>query len=100
MKIIERVGCVLSFLTVASCASTKSVGSAEQNGSSFEQAVVVRGVREEYAYVREVCPDCQFVRQSLTREGKKPYDVLEFKKPDGSTVSYYFDISKFFGKGF
>jgi len=72
----------------------------ERDGSSFEQAVVVRGVREEYSYVKQVCPNCQFISQSLAHENKKPYDILRFRTEDGRTVSYYFDISKFFGKEF
>jgi hypothetical protein len=100
MEIVKKVGCLLILLTAASCSATKNVGSAERNGSSFEQAIIVRSVGEEYAYVKEVCSGCQFLSQSLTRENKKPYDVLKFKTPDGNTVSYYFDISKFFGKGF
>jgi len=36
----------------------------------------------------------------LIFEKKKPYDLLEVEKPDGSKASYYFDISSFYGKGF
>ncbi|WP_201982407.1 hypothetical protein [Hymenobacter rubidus] len=97
---MSKIGLSVGLLVITACATTKNVGSAERDGSSFEQAIVIRGVAQEYAYVRQVCPDCQFVRQSLTSENKKPYDILAFKKSDGSTVSYYFDISKFFGRRF
>ena len=65
----------------------------------MEKAIVVKSVSEEYAYVRKVCPECKFKKQSLIsgKDGKKFYDALYFES-EGSEVVYYFDINKFFGK--
>ncbi len=68
------------------------------DGSTFEKAIVVSTVEEEYRYVKQVCAECEFIRQSLASNNGKPYDILEFKKPEGETVFFYFDISNFFGK--
>lgn len=92
----------LSFLLLSfsiSCKSVKKATTASSgDGTSIQNAVVVSSINEEYEYVREVCPDCQLLGQSLLFENKKPYDLLEFKRPDGQKLSFYFDISKFFGK--
>ncbi len=69
-----------------------------KDGSSIENAIKVKSVSEEYAYIRSNCNQCTFVRQSLIQVKGKPYDLLEVTKPDGTTAKYYFDISSFFGK--
>jgi glutaredoxin len=93
---------------LASCASSNKTSSSASgtpgasspnDGSSFEKAIVVKSVSEEYAYVRKVCPECKFRKQALTSNNKKYYDVLYFIKA-GSEVVYYFDINSFFGKGY
>jgi len=76
-------------------ASTTAVN----DGSSFEKAIAVKSITAEYAYVRQVCPDCKMKRQVLSFHDKKPYDILYFDNA-GKEVVYYFDISSFFGKGF
>jgi hypothetical protein len=86
----------LFFFVATSCHSTKNVTTESGDGSSFEQAVIVNSISEEYDYVRKVCNDCEFVSQYLLFKKKKPYDMLEFKKSNGEKVEYYFDISKFF----
>jgi hypothetical protein len=100
MKTKTALGLLLSLLTVASCVSTKPVSNLEKDGSSFEQAIVVNSVAEEYQYVRGVCANCKLLGQSLRFEKKKPYDVLRLETADGQEVSYYFNISRFFGKEF
>ncbi|RXJ50663.1 hypothetical protein [Gelidibacter gilvus] len=85
---------------MTSCSSTKNIGIIQRDGSSFEKAIIVKSVSEEYDYVRKVCADCQLLGQSLVFEKKKPYDILQLTKSNGEDISYYFDISKFFGKGF
>ncbi|MFC0878082.1 hypothetical protein ACE01N_15905 [Saccharicrinis sp. FJH2] len=98
MKKITAV--ILLILAVTACKTTSGLPASERDGSSFERAIIVNSVPEEYQYARENCEDCQFVGQSLVYERKKPYDILEFKTQTGETIKYYFDISKFFGKDF
>lgn len=100
MKVIVKIGIIVSVLFAFSCSSTKNIGSTVRDGSSFANAVVVNSISEEYEYVRNVCSSCQLLGQSLVYEKSKPYDVLEFKKSNGKIVSYYFDISNSYGKGF
>ena len=69
-----------------------------KDGSSIEKAIKVKSVAEEYEYIRSNCQGCKFLQQMLITDKKKPYDILVVEKPDGSEVSYYFDISSFYGK--
>ncbi|OUS00965.1 hypothetical protein A9Q86_09465 [Flavobacteriales bacterium 33_180_T64] len=101
MKAIIKFGLIVSLLITTSCASTKNIGhTTERDGTSFAKAIIVKSIAEEYEYVRKACSDCQLLGQSLIFEKKKPYDILNLKKSNGETISYYFDISKFYGKGF
>lgn len=84
--------------TAAAPAADGSAASAN-DGSSFEKAIVVKSIKEEYAYVKKVCPECKLKKQALRQNNKKYYDVLYFDK-DGTEVIYYFDINSFFGKSF
>lgn len=91
---------LLSLVFLLGCSSTKpaSSGNIDRDGSSFEKAIIVNNISEEYAYAKKVCSDCSFIQQALVFEKRKPYDILTFKKPGGQTVEYYFDISSFYGK--
>lgn len=93
-------------LSMLSCGSQKKIAStttsatstSTKDGSSVKNAIVVKSIPEEYAYVKKACKGCQLLGQALIFEKKKPYDILKLKKPDGTEVSYYFDISSFYGK--
>ena len=100
MKEIKKIGLVVCLLIMASCSSTKNIENVQRDGSTFEKAIIAKSISSEYEYVQKVCSDCQLLGQSLVFKKKKPYDILKFKKPNGEEVSYYFDISKFYGKGF
>ena len=80
---------------------TKTQFESSRDGSSIEKAIIVRNVSEEYNYVRKVCEECKFKKQSLIAKdnGKKHYDALYFDKA-GEEVIYYFDINSFYGKMF
>jgi tetratricopeptide (TPR) repeat protein len=67
-------------------------------GDSFETAIVIGSVPDEYAYLRENYPGYQFIMQSLVFENGVPYDILKFKTADGEVMEIYFNISSFFGK--
>lgn len=115
LNILRIVAVVL--LTASSCAPAKtptSVGSKERDGSvieassaaasrdgqTFEKAIVVNSIREEYNWLYSKYPGAKVQRQALIRDNGKPYDVLTFVTADGESKSAYFDISSFFGKGF
>jgi len=100
MNLFRHISIIAFILIFISCGTTKNISMEERDGSSFEKAIIVNSIPEEYQYVKKHCPDCKFVMQSLMQHKGKPYDVLEFEKPTGEAVSYYFDISKFYGKGF
>ncbi len=100
MRKITKIGFIIGLLFITSCSSTKNIGNAQRDGSSFEKAIIAKSISAEYEFVRKVCSDCQLLGQSLVFQDKKPYDILRLKKPNGEKVSYYFDISKFYGKGF
>lgn len=98
-------------LLLSSCASTQRTTSGggtdgptsitnERDGTSFEKAIVVNSVREEYEWVRDHHPEAQMKQQSLSKHKRKYYDILTFVMPDGSERDFYFDISRFYGKGF
>lgn len=97
MKKLKYVLVMAMSFALFSCSSTQN--QTLKDGSSMEKAIKVSSVEEEYKIVREKCADCKMKRQALTFNGKnKPFDVLTLIKPNGEEVSYYFDISKFFGK--
>jgi len=102
MKKTLNLGLIICMLCliITSCSSTKKVATETRDASSYKQAIIVKSIAEEYEYVNKVCSGCQFMEQALVFEKNKPYDVLTFKKSNGEEISYYFDISEFFGKGF
>lgn len=118
MKHTFQLFALVLLLLTASCSSSKKTTTAAttgtgttvsapaaegavttNDGSSFEKAIVVKSIKEEYAYVKKVCPECKLKKQALRQNNKKYYDVLYFDK-DGTEVIYYFDINSFFGKMF
>jgi hypothetical protein len=73
-------------LVFFNCSSTKTQST--KDGSSMENAIRVNSVSEEYSIVRSKCIGCSLKSQSLRFDNKdKPFDIL----------TYYFDISKFYG---
>jgi hypothetical protein len=69
-----------------------------RDGRSFETAILVNSVKDEYEYIHEICWRCKPIQQALVSHKGKPYDVITIENQDGSTVEYYFDISSFYGK--
>lgn len=96
MKTIKFLLLIVLVFTLSNCGAKKETGM--RDGTSYEKAIIVKSVADEYKYIRENCPNCQNKSQSLVFKGKKPYDVLTVVKEDGGEMDYYFDISKFFGK--
>jgi len=80
--------------------STKEGERFGELGNSFENAISVKSISEEYAWLRRNYAGFTFLQQSLVFDNGKPYDVLKIITSTGKTKSIYFDISSFFGKGF
>lgn len=69
----------------------------ENDGSSFEKAIKVNSVTEEYEWLRKYYPDFEMISQGLYFENNIPYDVLSIIV-DGVEKKVHFEISSFFGK--
>jgi hypothetical protein len=82
-------------LMLASCSSANDVS---KDGLSYENAIKVNDVAQEYKFIKEHCSGCKPVSQALTEHNGKPFDVVTVEKPDGTKASYYFDIKSFYGK--
>ena len=98
MKRLLSVLILVITVMLSSCSTTKNMSAVERDGSSFENAIVVKSISEEYVYVRDQCAGCELKSQALTFEKEKPYDILYMLNSSGKEVAYYFDISKFYGK--
>lgn len=70
----------------------------KNDGLTIETAIKVQNIKEEYVYVKNHCINCQVLGQALLQHKGKPYDKLIVKNTNGEEISYYFDISSFFGK--
>lgn len=78
--------------------SNQTINNTKNDGLSLETALKVQNVKEEYEYVRRHCNNCQILGQALLQHKGKPYDKLMLKNANGEEMSYYFDVSSFFGK--
>ena len=104
-------------LVITSCSSSKNVAgttTVERNaidieaaataegrdGMTFEKAIVVNSIKEEYKWIEAKYPGSRVEGQALIRKNGKPYDVLTFVTKEGEKKEAHFDISSFFGKGF
>jgi hypothetical protein len=90
-------------LIVAACAAGEQT--AERDGSSIEQAIVLEGVtneidgvRAEHAETARRFPGWQWESQGLLSPANgRHYDVITLSK-GGETKTIYFDITDWFGK--
>ena len=97
MTKFNQIFILLLCFTLFNCASTQN--QSVNDGSSFEKAIKVSSVEQEYKIVQEKCLNCQFKSQGLSfNEKDKPFDILTFTKPSGEEIKFYFDISKFYGR--
>ena len=94
-KIYLTIGAIAAF-SITSCSSTKP--SQTNDGLSYETAIKVKSVDQEYQLLPKLCPDCKLKSQGLSSKGSKKYDVMTMVKPNGEIVAYYFDITSFFGR--
>jgi hypothetical protein len=76
----------------------------ETDGSSYQNAIVLNetsesaGVDAEYAWLKKNYAGYTLIKQSLSEQNGKSYDILNIKTPHSGKKSIYFDISNFFGK--
>lgn len=81
-----------------------SVVDTENDGSSYEKAIIIKekseskGVNAEYKWLRQNYPGYSLKLQSLNFYRKKPYDIIKIVTSEGVEKSIYFDISNFYGK--
>jgi hypothetical protein len=78
------------------------------NGSTIENAIIINaqssfiGIAAEYAYISkkhgERRSSWELELQSLIEKDGKHFDALHIKLKNGQNLTYYFDISMFFGK--
>ena len=94
-KIISALIFILVITT--SCSSSKKAASGEP-GTSFQTAIPVDNVHQEYEYIKKNCDNCRVIKQTLRFYKKKPYDIITAKPFPGEPKDYYFDISSFYGK--
>ena len=98
------VSCSSAKKTVVSKSSSTTEASSENDGSSFDKAIVIhqdhetQGISDEYAWIRNKYPGSKTQSQSLSYNDKKPYDIIHIVTADGKEMAIYFDISNFFGK--
>ena len=93
MKNLKFLFAFLVYFAVFSCSAVPSQG---ELGLSISNPIKVNSVPEEYQYIRENCEGCRVISQALINKGKSYYDELKVQKPDGTTVSYFFDITSFY----
>jgi hypothetical protein len=68
------------------------------DGSSFEKAIAVKSIDDEYKWLRKNYSGYKLELQALTMHKGKAYDMLRIVTSKGEKKSIYFDISSFFGK--
>ncbi|HMK25353.1 MAG TPA: hypothetical protein VK483_04925 [Chitinophagaceae bacterium] len=89
---------------VVSTSNTTPATTSATDGSSFENAIIIKektetsGVRAEYDWLKKNYPGYSLISQALSSKGNKKYDVLKISTKDGEEKSIYFDITGFFGK--
>jgi hypothetical protein len=73
------------------------------DGGSKDTAIIVNaksdadGTHAIYAWLKQNC-NCKVSGQSLVTDAGRVFDLMEGDRADGTKVSYFFDITKSFGK--
>jgi len=112
---MRNIAMLLLFVCLLGCATAQKPNQdaasssaadwvATRDGSSYEKAIIIAektepsGIDAEYKWLSVHYPGYKMESQSLLLEKGRSYDLMEFKTPDGSKHSIYFDITTFFGK--
>ena len=67
------------------------------DGLSFETALFVDSVEEEYEWLDIKFPGFQLIEQSVQHFKGRTFDVLDVELPAGSSAKVFFDITDFCG---
>ncbi len=98
------ISCSTTKMTNQTTAQEKATNLSQNDGSSYEKAIVINeqsesvGVRAEYTWLRQNYPGYKPKGQSMSVNGKKFYDIIAILTADGIHKKIYFDITKFYGK--
>lgn len=100
-----RLLVALALLSFGACSTTSSAmketsRAGEPDGLSCATRVVAPSIPSEYEWVRKHYPGSKVVRQALGECDGAPADKLDVRTAEGKSITLYFDISSFFGKGF
>lgn len=99
---LRKAFALILLLAKAAFAQEPTYGGGD--GSSCEQAVVPRAaqgttmVQAEHHWLRHTYGGGSLVRQTLgaSSDGKRRYDVIAWRKPDGVMVEVCFDVTTVF----
>src|SRR5688572_15982963 len=102
VRALRSLPAIVFLLGKAAFAQEPTYGGGD--GSSCEQAVVPRApqgmamVQAEYHWLRQTFGGGTLVRQALgaSSDGKRRYDLILWRKPDGQTVDVCFDVTTVF----
>lgn len=83
-------------MIIFSCTPSKKVHSTV--GLSFETAIKVNSIEQEYRSLEELCSGCDLEQQGLGSKDNKYYDIMRVRNSNGESVEYYFDITNYYGK--
>jgi hypothetical protein len=98
----------IALMALSGCQSSPprstTAHSSGDDGLSLGTAVIINakndfdGARAVYAWLREHASGAKVKGQSLVADAGRAYDVMQVVTVDGTERSYFFDISKSFGK--
>jgi hypothetical protein len=87
-----------------SCSTSNSVSKTVKDGSTFENAIVIKannemdGVRNEYVIISKLYPGYKLMSQGSSSKGSRHYDSIEIMTSENVKKTIYFDITNFYGK--
>ena len=99
-----RAGLALAWAVAATAALAQEPSFSGGDGSSCEEAVVpivseaLTMVQAERHWLQKAFGGGSLVRQALgeSQDGKRRYDLIRWRKPDGQTVDVCFDVTTVF----
>lgn len=68
----------------------------EFDGLTFDTALIVGSVEEEYEWLRIKFPGFRMIEQSVQYHKNAPHDVVTIELKDSSHITLHFDVSEFF----
>ena len=71
------------------------MSTSSQDGSSFDQAIAVSRVEEEYAWLAKTHPGATVLTQMLVHRHDRHYDVLTLALASGESQQMFFEVPGF-----